>query len=82
MAFLGDVLQAPTDHLAAPGAVPAHDGFGYRQVALRADDEELASLTAALREVLAAAAQRGPRAGRRRRALTTVLLPDPQADQS
>jgi DNA-binding transcriptional ArsR family regulator len=81
-AFLGGVLQAATDYLSAPGAEPAHDGFGYRQVALWADDEELASLTAALREVLAAAAGRGPRQGRRRRVLTTVLLPDPQASPS
>jgi hypothetical protein len=81
-AFLGGVLQAATDYLSAPGSDPAHDGFGYRQVALWADDEELAALTAALREVLSAAADRGPREGRRRRVLTTVLLPDPQASPS
>jgi hypothetical protein len=76
-AFLGGVLQAATDYLAAPGATPADDGFGYRQVALWADDEELAELVARLREVVAEAAERGPGAGRRRRVLTTVLLPDP-----
>ena len=77
-AFLGGVLQAASEYLAAPGADPAHDGFGYRQVALWADDEELAALTAALRELLTAAARRGPGEGRRRRVLTTVLLPDPE----
>jgi DNA-binding transcriptional ArsR family regulator len=81
-AFLAGVLQAATDYLTAPGSDPAHDGFGYRQVALWADDEELAALTAALREVLSAAAERGPREGRRRRVLTTVLLPDPDANHS
>jgi len=77
-AFLGGVLQAASEYLAAPGADPAHDGFGYRQVALWADDEEHASLIAALRELLAAAAERGPGEGRRRRVLTTVLVPDPE----
>jgi hypothetical protein len=81
-AFLGGVLQAATDYLSAPGSDPAHDGFGYRQVALWADEEELAALTAALREVLSAAAERGPREGRRRRVLTTVLLPDPETNPS
>ena len=37
---------------------------------------------AALREALAVAAERGPRQGRRRRVLTTVLLPDPDTDRS
>jgi hypothetical protein len=32
-AFLAGVLQAATDYLTAPGSDPAHDGFGYRQVA-------------------------------------------------
>lgn len=81
-AFLGGVLQAASDYLTAPGADPARDGFGYRQVALWADDEELATLIAALRELLSTAAQRGPREGRRRRVLTTVLLPDPETGPS
>lgn len=76
-AFLAGVLQAATDYLSTPGSDPANDGFGYRHVALWADDEELASLLAALREVVAEATEHGPREGRRRRVLTTVLLPDP-----
>ncbi len=80
-AFLAGVLQAATDYLTAPRSDPAHDGFGYRQVALWADDEELAELTAALREILSAAV-RGLREARRRRVLTTVLLPDPPASPS
>jgi len=78
-AFLAGVLQAATDYLAAPGSNPAQDGFGYRQVAVWADDEEIMALTTQLREVLSAAAERSPREGRRRRVLTTVLLPDPDA---
>ncbi len=81
-AFLAGVLQAATDYLTAPGSDPARDGFGYRQVALWADEEELAALTVQLREVVSAAAERSPREGRRRRVLTTVLLPDPDTDPS
>lgn len=77
-AFLGGVLQAAAGYLDADDADPARDGFGYRQVALWADDDELAALVGALREVVAAAAERGPGEGRRRRVLTTVLLPDPE----
>ena len=76
-AFLAGVLQAATDYLRAPGAEPAEDGYGYRQVALWADDQEIAELSAAVRALLGEAQQRGPAPGRRRRVLTTVLLPDP-----
>ena len=76
-AFVGGVLQAATDYLTVPDASPGDDGFGFRQVALWADDEELAELVDRLREVVAVAAERGPAPGRRRRVLSTVLLPDP-----
>lgn len=78
--FLAGVLQAATDYLSAPGSDPAQDGFGYRQVALWADDDEVAALTTGLRAILTAAADRGPGEGRRRRVLTTVLLPDPDTN--
>ncbi len=76
-AFLAGVLQSASDYLTAPGATPARDGFGYRQIAVWADDQELVTLTTALREVLFAAQERGPGPGRRRRVLTTILVPDP-----
>lgn len=78
-AFLAGVLQTATDYLAAPGSDPAHDGFGYRQVAVWADDEEFEELLIGLRELLVTAAAREPGGRRRRRVLTTVLLPDPPA---
>lgn len=81
-AFLGGVLQAATDYLSAPGVDPASDGFGYRQIAVWADDDEIAALAAELRELLATAARREPRPGRRRRVLTTVLVPDPPPSAS
>jgi DNA-binding transcriptional ArsR family regulator len=76
-AFLGGVLQAVADYLSAVGVDPARDGFGYRQVAVWADDDELAELVQDLRARVAAAAQQTPGPGRRRRVLTTVLVPDP-----
>lgn len=76
-AFLGGVIQAATDYLGAAGADPVHDGFGYRHVAIWADDEELAALVAGLRELVTEAAERPAAPGRRRRVLTTVLVPDP-----
>ena len=76
-AFLGGVMSAAGDYLAAPAVDPARDGFGYRHTAIWADDDELEELLAALRTLVAAAAAREPGTGRRRRVLTTVLLPDP-----
>lgn len=57
-AFLGGVLQAAGDYLGTAGADPAHDGFGHRQVAIWADDEESAALLAGFRELFTAAAER------------------------
>jgi len=79
-AFLAGVLQAATDYLTSPSAAPARDGYGYRQVALWADDDELLELTSRLRQLLHDAAHRGPAPGRHRRILTTVLLPDPRQE--
>ena len=77
-AFLAGVLQAATDYLTSPGAAPATDGYGYRQIAVWADDDELVELTGTLRQLLHDAARRGPAPGRHRRVLTTLLLPDPR----
>ena len=76
-AFLAGVLQAASDYLTSPGARPATDGYGYRQVAVWADEQELAELTASIRDLLHSGAARPPGPGRQRRVLTTVLVPDP-----
>lgn len=78
-AFVAGVLQAATRYLDQPGADPANDGFGYRQIPIWADENELAAFVDELRDVVARAAQRGPADGRRRRTLTTILVPDTQA---
>lgn len=54
------------------------DGVGYRQAALWLRDDELAELGAALGGALARFAALGPGEGRRRRLLTTVLVPGDQ----
>lgn len=78
-AFLGGILQSATDYLSSPGAAPARDGFGYRQAALWADDQELQAFLEQLRDLLAQAAAQQPGPGRRRRVVTTLLVPDPPA---
>jgi hypothetical protein len=78
-AFLAGILQSASDYLTSPGAAPARDGFGYRQAALWADEEELQAFLGQLRDLLAQAAAQQPRPGRRRRVVTTLLVPDPPA---
>jgi len=76
-AFLGGILQSATDYLTSPSAAPARDGFGFRQAALWADERELQVFLSQLRDLLAQAAAQQPGPGRRRRVLTTLLVPDP-----
>jgi DNA-binding transcriptional ArsR family regulator len=54
---------------------PVADGVGYRQAGLWLDDEELAGLLADLRGVVSARVALPQREGRRRRILSTVLMP-------
>lgn len=61
-------LQRPEVDLVA-------DGVGYRQVVLNLSDEEVQEMAAAVNAALARFVQGGPRRGRRRRVLATVLLP-------
>ncbi|GGI06308.1 helix-turn-helix domain-containing protein [Egicoccus halophilus] len=75
--FAAGLLRAVTDYLDDPAADPAHDGFGYRHLALWADDAEFEAFAADLRAVVLRAVERGPGPGRRRRTLTTVVVPDP-----
>jgi DNA-binding transcriptional ArsR family regulator len=51
------------------------DGVGYRQAGLWLDDEELAAFLGELRALVADRMARPQRAGRRRRILSTVLMP-------
>jgi DNA-binding transcriptional ArsR family regulator len=51
------------------------DGVSYRQLALWLADDEVPEFLREVREVLQRYAEAGPGEGRRRRVLTTVLLP-------
>src|SRR3954468_14021417 len=59
------------------GATPdlLGDGVGYRQAALWLTDEEFGDFVTELRAVGTARMANRPAAGRRRRVLTTVLMP-------
>lgn len=58
----------------------ARDGVGYRQLALYLTDDELAELVQAMNAALVPYATNGPGSGRKRRMLTTLLIPtdDPE----
>ena len=54
---------------------PAADGVGFHQTVFYVSDEEQAQLGAALREALTPLMANGPAPGRKRRTLTTILMP-------
>jgi DNA-binding transcriptional ArsR family regulator len=75
--LLGDFDRYLDRSAGAPDAV--RDRVGYRQAAVWLTDEELDGLIAELRAAVTARMDRGPAAGRRRRLISTVLLPgDPE----
>ena len=51
------------------------DGVGYRQVPLELSDQEFAELAGRLDAALAPVLQNAPADGRRRRMLTTIVMP-------
>ena len=75
--FVASLLDQADRYLHSEQAHPARDGFGYRQLALWLDDDELEHFAQELREVIDRYTAYGPAPSRRRRALTTVLVPDP-----
>lgn len=75
--FTTGLLAAFDRYLTAPGVDLEADLVSYRQVALDLSDEETRELLAEIRALLAARQDLPPAPGRRRRVLTTILLPDP-----
>lgn len=75
--FVAALLADFDRYLEGAGASPdlLRDGVGYRQAALWLTDEEFGELVADLRAVVAARMANGPADGRRRRLLSTVLMP-------
>ena len=76
-AFAGALVDAFGRYVRNPAADPATDGMGYRQVPLWLDDAELQDLADEMREVLERYVSLPERADRRRRSLTTIIIPDP-----
>jgi DNA-binding transcriptional ArsR family regulator len=74
-AFAAGLIAQFERYLLRPEIDLVADGVGFRQVVLNLTDEELQEMAAALNATLARFLQRGPRDGRRRRLLATVLLP-------
>lgn len=58
------------------------DGVGYRQLPLELSDQELAELTGRLNAALAPALANRPAPERRRRMLTTILMPVPESGRA
>lgn len=75
MAFVAGLLADADRYLRRPGIDPLRDGAGYRMAGLWLDDAEFAEMLADLARVLQPRLANGPRTGRRRRILATVLLP-------
>jgi DNA-binding transcriptional ArsR family regulator len=73
--FVAGLLGAFDRYLASGDVDLGRDLVGYRQAALHLTDEETAQLLDELRAAVLARAELGPGPGRRRRLLTTVLMP-------
>jgi hypothetical protein len=73
--FVAGLLADFDRYLARPDVDLGRDGVGYRQAALWLDDDEFAGLLADLRAAIGARLDQGPGGSRRRRLVSTVLLP-------
>jgi DNA-binding transcriptional ArsR family regulator len=75
--FLAGLLGDFGRYLAAGEPDLAADGVGYRQVPLELTDQELAELVGRIGAAVAPALANRPGPGRRRRLLSTVMMPAP-----
>ena len=73
--FVGALLADFGRYLDRGDVDVVRDGVGYRQAALWLDDEEFAAFVADLREVVGRRLELTPGGERRRRLVSTVLLP-------
>lgn len=81
-AFVAGLL-ATFDRYVDKGDVDlVRDGVGYRHNALWLTDEELRDTLSATREVFAKVAANGPGGGRKRRMMSTVVIPDEGVTES
>ncbi|WP_040863849.1 helix-turn-helix domain-containing protein [Nocardia niigatensis] len=84
-AFMGFIagLIADFDRYVDAGDIDyVRDGVGYRMMGLWLDDAEFAELARDMGRVLASRLANPPAPGRRRRILSTILVPDTPAPES
>ncbi len=74
--FVGALISDFATYLDTDGADVGRDGVGYRQAPLWLTDDELDDLLARLGETLAPFLANEPSPERRRRLLTTILMPN------
>lgn len=77
--FLGTLIDSFGAYLDEGPTDFVTDGVGYRQVPLWLTDEEFADVASALREAVRPALDNIPAPGRRRRLITTIVMPDVRA---
>jgi hypothetical protein len=79
LTFVAGILGDFDRYLDRGAADLARDLVGYRQAALHLSDTETEELLAELRAVVEPRLDHAPAPGRRRRLLTTILMPAPDA---
>lgn len=77
LAFVAGLIGDAERYLASGDVDPIRDGAGYRLAGLWLNDAELAQFTRELAAAVQPWLANTPTAGRRRRILATILLPDP-----
>ncbi|WP_284642238.1 helix-turn-helix domain-containing protein [Paenibacillus silviterrae] len=76
--FLAGLINDFGTYLEGESIDPRKDGLSYRQASFFASDEELLEFIAGFRESLYRMMDNEPTEARRKRILTTILLPDKQ----
>lgn len=79
--FLGTLIDAFGAYLEEGGADFEADGVGYRQIPIWLTDEEFDEVVAALSDAVRPVVDNAPSLGRRRRLLTTIVMPDVRASE-
>ena len=74
--FLGTLLDRFAAYLDSGDPDLAHDRVGYRQVPLWLTDEEFDAMIETMRSAVEQRVDNEPAPGRRRRLLTTIVMPD------
>lgn len=77
--FVGTLIDAYGRYLATPGAEPVDDGVSYRQVPLWLDEDEFATLATDIASAVGLHLDNEPTPERRRRLLTTIVVPDAES---